>query len=71
MASEDQVKRALTAVNYITLNVKKSEGNAVSERYHVGPYFPVFILADSSGNVINRWTGYTGADRFLSELAGR
>ena len=37
-------------------------------RYHVGPYYPVFILTDSAGNVINRWTGYTGAQRFLSEF---
>jgi len=66
VASEIQVKQALTSVIYIALNAGEGEGKAVSERYHVGPYFPVFILTDSTGNVINRWTGYTGAARFLS-----
>ena len=70
MASEAKVRQALTAVIYIPLNAGKGEGKAVSERYHVGPYFPVFILTDSTGNVINRWTGYTGAGRFLRSFNG-
>ena len=69
MASETQVKQALAAVVYIPLNAGKGEGKAVSECYHVGPYFPVFVLTDSTGNVINRWTGYTGAGRFLSDFS--
>lgn len=42
----------------------------LGERYNIGPYFPVFVLANSDGEVINRWTGYTGADRFLRSLNG-
>ncbi len=68
MASEAKVRQALTAVIYIPLNAGKGEGEAISERYHVGPYFPVFVLTDSAGRVINRWTGYTGAARFLSSF---
>lgn len=51
------------------MNVKKGEGESLGEQYKVGPYFPVFILTDSAGSVINRWTGYTGADHFASEFS--
>ena len=68
MASEQRVREALTQVAHLTLNITKGEGVKLGERYSVGPYFPVFILANSDGEVINRWTGYTGADRFLRSL---
>lgn len=70
MASEQRVKDALTQVVHLSLNIKKGEGVKLGEGYSVGPYFPVFILANSDGDVINRWTGYTGADRFLRSFYG-
>ncbi len=33
-----------------------------------GIYFPVFVLTNAEGDVISRWTGYTGADRFIHSL---
>ncbi|MDH3889676.1 MAG: hypothetical protein OEV49_01215 [candidate division Zixibacteria bacterium] len=65
MASEQRISDALTQVVHLPLNIKKGEGIQLGERYSVGPYFPVFILTNSEGAVINRWTGYTGAERFL------
>ncbi|MBN2227725.1 MAG: hypothetical protein JW763_10210 [candidate division Zixibacteria bacterium] len=50
----------------------------LSERYQVGYTYPVFILTDSTGEVIKRWTGYTGGakaliatlDQALSDMIG-
>ena len=70
MASEQRVRDALTQVVHLPLNIKKGEGIELGERYNVGPFFPLFILTDSEGEVINRWTGYTEADRFLRSLNG-
>lgn len=38
------------------------------ETYKVGSTFPVFILANSRGNVIYRWTGYVGSHPFILSL---
>ena len=43
---------------------------ALSEQYRVGNMFPVFVLTDSAGSVISRWTGYTGSKRFMAALNG-
>jgi tetratricopeptide (TPR) repeat protein len=34
----------------------------------VGHIFPVFILTDSKGDIINRWTGYTGPRSLIISL---
>lgn len=70
MASEQRVKDALTQVVHLPLNIKKGGGIKLGKVFSVGPYFPVFILTNSEGEVINRWTGYTGADRFLRSFYG-
>ncbi len=59
------MRDALEQVIHLPLNYRVGEGKQLGEKYRVGPYFPVFILTDTAGEVINRWTGYTGADRFL------
>jgi hypothetical protein len=48
--------------------VQEGEGPNLSEEYKVGHTFPVFILTDSKGEIIYRWTGYTGAGRFIKSL---
>ena len=45
---------------HLPLNVNEGDGIELAERYQVGHTFPVFILTDSTGEVIRRWTGYTG-----------
>ena len=70
MVSEQKIREALTNVIHLVLNIKKGEGVKLGERYSVGPYFPLFVLTNSDGEIINRWTGYTGADRFLRSFNG-
>lgn len=41
---------------------------SLAEEYRVGISYPVFILTNAAGEVITRWTGYTGADRFLQSF---
>lgn len=55
---------------HLTLNVIEGEGLELSERFRVGSSYPVFILTNGKGVVISRWTGYTGAVRFVRSLSG-
>jgi len=66
--NRDDIKRALAQVVHFTLNFKKGEGVELAKRYTTGIYFPVFFLLNSQGEIIKRWTGYTGAGRFISAL---
>ena len=68
MESEVAVKHALQKVVHFPINTKKGEGVELSKKYKVGAWFPLFVLADSDGEVISRWTGYTGAGRFVRSL---
>ena len=53
---------------HLPVDVKKDEGIELSEHYRVGVYYPVYVLTNSDGDVIFRWTGYTGANRFIRSL---
>ncbi|UCE65891.1 MAG: tetratricopeptide repeat protein [Candidatus Zixiibacteriota bacterium] len=53
---------------HITFNVQEGEGPDLSEEYKVGHTYPVFILTDSEGEIIYRWTGYTGVRPFITSL---
>lgn len=53
---------------HLPINVLEGEGVTLAETYHAGIYFPVFILTDAKGTVLTRWTGYTGADRFINSF---
>ena len=53
---------------HLSLNVEEGEGVELSEQYKVGNTYPVFILTDSNGEVIERWTGYAGSNAFASKL---
>ncbi len=53
---------------HITFNVKEGEGVELSKTYKVGYTYPVFILTDGNGDIIYRWTGYTGPSRFITSL---
>jgi len=66
--SEVSVRQALQKVVHFAVDTKKGEGVALSKTYKVGAWFPLFVLADSDGEVISRWTGYTGAGRFIRSL---
>ncbi len=53
---------------HISFNVQEGEGVELSKTYKVGHTYPVFILTAGNGDIIYRWTGYTGAPRFISSL---
>jgi tetratricopeptide (TPR) repeat protein len=40
----------------------------LSEQYKVGVTYPVYILMTGGGEVIKRWTGYSGSSSFVSKL---
>lgn len=69
MESEVSVRQALQQVVHFPINTKKGEGVELSKTYKVGAWFPLFVLADSDGEVISRWAGYTGAGRFIRSLS--
>lgn len=48
--------------------MKEGEGLQLSEQYKVGFTYPVFILTDDTGEIIYRWTGYTGVQPFIRSL---
>jgi len=67
-ASEEAVMHALDTVVHLPVDVFTEEGKVLKERYQVGSSYPVFILADSTGEVITRWTGYTSSTAFVNSL---
>lgn len=67
MESEEVVRKALQDVVHLSLSVQ-NEGEELGEYYHAGPYYPLFVLTDSNGDVIYRWEGYTTAGRFIGSL---
>ncbi|MEE8578050.1 MAG: tetratricopeptide repeat protein [candidate division Zixibacteria bacterium] len=62
------MRNALATVVHLPLNVLKGAGPELSEIYQVGHTYPVFILTNSSGEIITRWTGYTTSQRFVGQL---
>jgi tetratricopeptide (TPR) repeat protein len=58
----------MQSVVHFSINSKEGEGVELSKQYKIGSLFPVFILANSSGDVIYRWTGYTDSNHFTKSL---
>lgn len=50
------------------MNVKEGEGIELGKVFKVGVYYPLFVLANSQGKTITRWTGYNGSSRFVAQL---
>jgi len=49
----------------VPLNVTTDEGKKLKDEYQVGTTYPVYILTDQKGDIITRWTGYTGGGKAL------
>jgi tetratricopeptide (TPR) repeat protein len=62
------VQAALRKVVHYHVNVKEGEGPELKERYQVGYTYPVFVLANSDGEPISRWVGFTHGSRFVTRL---
>jgi len=66
--SDPAVRQALDEVAHVVLDARAGQGAELATEYHAGPYFPLFVLTDSTGAVINRWTGWVGARQFLAKF---
>jgi tetratricopeptide (TPR) repeat protein len=66
--TSDLMKDALESVIHVPLNVREGEGIDLSDKYRVGMTYPVFILANSNGDVIRRWVGFNSAGQFVGML---
>jgi tetratricopeptide (TPR) repeat protein len=58
----------LKQVVHLPVNVLEGEGPELKEIYDVGSTYPVFILTNSEGEIITRWTGYSTAGQFVYKL---
>ncbi|MCX6835789.1 MAG: hypothetical protein NTW07_11795 [candidate division Zixibacteria bacterium] len=66
--TDASIRLAFERVVHFRVAVLQGEGTTLAATYRVGDYYPVFILTDSAGHTISRWTGYTGADRFIKSF---
>jgi thioredoxin-related protein len=66
--ADTSLQLAFARVVLLKLSVLQGQGASLASTYRVGDYYPVFVLTDSAGHTISRWTGYTGVDRFVRSL---
>jgi tetratricopeptide (TPR) repeat protein len=67
-ANNDTIKTLLQSVVYYPMDVNFPKGESLSTSYYVENIFPVFVLCDSSGDIIFHWTGYTNVSLFGRSL---
>ncbi len=63
-----QIRGLLDQVIVLPLNAAAGEGYELKQKYDVGINYPVFMLVNSKGDLITRWTGYTTASAFIMQL---
>jgi len=69
METDQSIKDALKAVVITTIDVDSELGVKLDSSYHIGVYYPVFILTNSDKEIISRWTGFYGAPAFKASLS--
>jgi len=52
----------------LPINITSDEGVKLAESYFIGNTYPVFVLTSETGEVINRWVGYSNAQNFIRTL---
>ncbi len=68
LASNDSIVALLKSVVYLAMDVNSTEGESLAKSYYVDVTFPVFVLTDSTGSIINHWTGYSMPGPFIKSL---
>ena len=68
LEQNESIKNMLGEVIYFPINVLIGEGVDLKERYAIGTTYPVFVLTNSAGEVISRWTGFNSPDNFIRHL---
>ena len=59
--------KVLERVILVNINAEVGEGIGLQDAYEVRSY-PTFILVDSQGAALNRWTGYFSRLKFVWKL---
>jgi tetratricopeptide (TPR) repeat protein len=67
-ASDTDVRSALDKVSFLRIDVKSEEGKPLAEKYQVGIRLPAYILADSEGKEITRWTSLAAPQFFVRQM---
>ncbi len=67
-AANDTILALMKSIVYLPLDVNLPEGERLSKTYFVQNDYPVFALTDSSGEIIDHWTGYSNAALFAQRL---
>lgn len=66
--SSQTIQNALSKVILLNFNLQDDYGKQLSEAYDIGKYLPLFILTDKNGDIMHRWDGYSGVDKFVNKL---
>lgn len=64
-ATVDSIKSLLSQIIHLPVDVTSESGAKLVTPYYVGDTFPLFVLADSLGQVLYRWLGYINAASFI------
>ena len=62
------IKSILANVIHLPINVLVGEGIELKKRYSIGTTYPVFVVTNSEGDVISRWTGFNSPSNFIQHL---
>jgi thioredoxin-like negative regulator of GroEL len=64
---ESGLRGALDAVVFTSIDAEKGDGVELAERFGVSG-FPTYVVVNSDGELVDRWSGYGGPEHFLSSL---
>jgi len=67
-ASDADVRAALDKVSFLRIDVKSEDGKRLAEKYLVGIRLPAYVLADSDGKEISRWTSFNAPQFFVRQM---
>lgn len=66
--SDTTVLAALARVSFLRIDVKSEEGKRLAEKYRPGIRLPAYILTDSEGKEITRWTSFAAPQFFVRQM---
>ncbi|MCX6835791.1 MAG: thioredoxin family protein [candidate division Zixibacteria bacterium] len=68
-ASDTTVLAALARVSFLRIDAKSEEGKRLAKKYLIGVRLPAYILTDSEGKEISRWTSFAAPQPFVRQLS--
>jgi thiol-disulfide isomerase/thioredoxin len=64
---DNGLQKALDGVAFTSIDAEKGEGIELAKKYGVSSY-PTYLVVNSEGELMDRWSGYGGPDHFLGQL---